>query len=183
MNVGGLFRSAHAFGASFVFTVNAHYRRKEAVKADTSDTLDHVPFYSFPDPGSLVLPNQCELIGIELLDTAVELPSFRHPHRAAYILGPERGSLSSTILNRCVYTIKIPTKFCVNIGIAGAIVMYDRTISLGKFQQRPVGPGGPATTLQGHKFGDPLLRKNIEEFRTAAPLAELQEYLEVVNNK
>ena len=183
MNVGGLFRSAHAFGASFVFTVNAHYRRKEAVKADTSDTLDHVPFYSFPDPGSLVLPNQCELIGIELLDTAVELPSFRHPHRAAYILGPERGSLSSTILNRCVYTIKIPTKFCVNIGVAAAIAMYDRSITLGKFPLRPLRPGGPIEKRPTHRFGDPILRKNMEEFRSATPVAELEDYLSVVDGK
>ena len=28
MNVGNLFRTAHAFGASFVFTVNAHYHDK-----------------------------------------------------------------------------------------------------------------------------------------------------------
>ena len=183
MNVGSLFRSAHAFGASFVFTINAQYNRKEASKADTSDTLDHVPFYSFPDPESLVLPNQCDLIGIEFLDTASDLPSFRHPHRAAYILGPERGSLSSTILNRCIYTVKIPTKFCVNIGIAGAIAMYDRTISLGKFSQRPVSPRGPVEPLLDHKFGDLPLQKNLEAYRTAAPVVEMQDYLEVANKK
>ena len=35
MNVGNLFRSAHVFGASFVFTVNAAYGRKGG-HADTS---------------------------------------------------------------------------------------------------------------------------------------------------
>ena len=87
MNVGSLFRSAHAFGASFVFTVDAQYDKGEGRKADTSGTPDHVPFYSFPDVGTLVLPNRCELVGIELVDGAADLPSFRHPHQAAYVLG------------------------------------------------------------------------------------------------
>ena len=34
-------------------------------------------------------------------------------------------------------------KFCVNVGVAGAIVMYDRLISMGKFADRPVHEGGP----------------------------------------
>ena len=183
MNVGSLFRSAHAFGASFVFTVGAHYVRKMGEKADTSETPNHVPFYRFPNPKSLVLPDGCDLIGIEFLDNAADLPSFRHPHRAAYILGPERGSLSSAILERCVYTVKIPTKFCVNIGVAAAIAMYDRSITLGKFPLRPLRPGGPIEKRPTHRFGDPILRKNMEEFRSATPVAELEDYLSVVDGK
>ena len=38
--------------------------------------------------------------------------------------------------------IRIPTRFCVNVQIAGAIVMYDRLHSLGQFADRPVMPGG-----------------------------------------
>ncbi|MBT8005771.1 MAG: TrmH family RNA methyltransferase, partial [Rhodospirillales bacterium] len=94
MNVGSLFRSAHAFGADFMFTVAANYDRVEGGKSDTSNAPGHVPFYAFPDIGSLVLPEKCSLVGVELLDDAVDLPSFRHPQRAAYILGPERDSLS-----------------------------------------------------------------------------------------
>jgi tRNA G18 (ribose-2'-O)-methylase SpoU len=36
MNAGSLFRTAHAFGASFVFTVGAVYSRRELEKSDTS---------------------------------------------------------------------------------------------------------------------------------------------------
>ncbi len=42
MNVGNLFRSAHAFGANFVFTVNAAYGRRVG-HSDTSDTPSQVP--------------------------------------------------------------------------------------------------------------------------------------------
>ena len=51
-------------------------------------------------------------------------------------MGPEKGNISDQLLDECKYIIKIPTKFCINLAIAGAIVMYDRSISLGKFNIR-----------------------------------------------
>jgi tRNA G18 (ribose-2'-O)-methylase SpoU len=153
MNVGNLFRSAHAFGASFVFTVAANYERKLGAKSDTSDAMGHLPFYSFPDAASLMLPGGCKLVGVELMDSSVELPSFRHPPQAAYILGPERGELSPELAARCDWVVKIPTKFCVNVGIAGAIVMYDRMMSTGKFPRRAELPGPPTEEIPAHKHG------------------------------
>ena len=41
MNLGNLFRSAHAFGASFVFTVDAEYARLAGL-ADTSTTPENL---------------------------------------------------------------------------------------------------------------------------------------------
>ena len=35
MNIGSIFRTAHAFEASFVFTVGANYSVSEGSKADT----------------------------------------------------------------------------------------------------------------------------------------------------
>jgi len=157
-NVGNLFRSAHAFDASFVFTVAATYKRSEGTLADTSDTLANLPFYAFPAVGELMLPKGCALVGVELMDDAVELPSFTHPRCAAYILGPEKSSLSPALTARCDHIIKIPTKFCLNVGIAGVVVMYDRLLHMGRFAPRPVMAGGP-----------PLP----ERFRTAPPLAEV----------
>jgi hypothetical protein len=61
MNVGTLFRTAHAFGASFVFTVNAQYRRREGALSDTSDTPGAVPTYHFADARTLALPEGCAL--------------------------------------------------------------------------------------------------------------------------
>jgi len=157
-NVGNLFRSAHAFDASFVFTVAATYKRSEGTLADTSDTLANLPFYAFPSVNEFLLPKGCALVGVELVDDAVELPSFTHPRCAAYVLGPEKSSLSPEMTARCDHVIKIPTKFCLNVGIAGVVVIYDRLISMGRFPPRPVMAGGP-----------PLP----ERFRTAPPLAEV----------
>ncbi len=169
MNVGNLFRSAHAFGASFIFTVAAVYPRSEGAKADTSDAPDQVPFYSFPDVGSMVLPKDCTLVGVELTDDAIELPTFRHPPQAAYVLGPERGSLSPGLTEKCEFVVKIPARFALNVGIAGAIVMYDRITSLGQFQRRGERPGGPTEALPEHVFGDPKIRNKMEKFRDSPP--------------
>lgn len=141
-NVGNLFRTAHAFGASFVFTINAHYKVREA-KSDTSRALGHVPYYDWDAPKDMALPKGCKLVAIELLDEAVDLPSFRHPLNAAYVLGRERGNVTPDLLARADHVIKIPTKFCVNVGIAGAIVMYDRMVASDQFKPRPFIPGGP----------------------------------------
>ncbi len=42
----------------------------------------------------------------------------------------------------CDFTVKIPTAFCVNVGIAAALVMYDRLLSTTNYGERPVVPSG-----------------------------------------
>jgi tRNA G18 (ribose-2'-O)-methylase SpoU len=138
-NAGNLMRSAHAFGASFFFAIAPDVDFHRLRQSDTSEAAFHMPFYQYPDPASLALPHGCRLIGIEFLPEAENLPSFHHPIQAAYAFGPEKGSLSPQLLARCDDVVKIPTKFCVNVGVAGALVMYDRMIALGAFAERPVG--------------------------------------------
>ncbi|MDZ4693372.1 RNA methyltransferase [Terricaulis sp.] len=142
MNVGALMRTAHAFGASFFFTVNAHPKVREAYNADTSRSFKHVPYYPWNSVDEMRLPKGCALVGVELTDDAVELPRFQHPQAAAYVLGRERGSISPELLSRCQHVVKIPTKFCVNVGLAGALVMYDRLLAHGGYPARPIMPGG-----------------------------------------
>jgi len=173
-NVGSVFRSAHAFGASFVFTVAASYPRRAGQTTDTSDSTGQVPFYAFPDAASLVLPDGCKLVGVELFDDSIDLPSFQHPLRAAYILGAERYGLSPEMAARCDFIVKIPTRFSLNLGMAGVIVMYDRLISRGRFAPRPVAEGGPRAPLAEHVHGWPTFR-TMEAHRAPAPLAELAE--------
>ncbi len=159
MNAGSLFRTAHAFGASFLFTLGARYRNREGGRADTSDAPMSLPLYEFDDARGLRLPKGCALVGVELLDEAEELPSFHHPRAAAYVLGPERGSLSPELAGLCDHLVRIPTRFCVNVGTAGAIIMYDRAISLGRFARRPVTPRGRPEPLPEHVFGDPVWKR------------------------
>ena len=158
-NLGNLMRSAHAFGASFVFTIAPSLDTREMHLVDTSDTRNNAPFYSYPDVASLVLPHDCCLVGVELLDEAVDLPSVRHPTRAAYVLGPERGALSPALVARCNFIVKIPTRFCINVGVAGALVMYDRMICLGRYAERPVRVGGPTAAAPVHVHGKQKIRQ------------------------
>ena len=159
MNVGSLFRTAHAFGASFVFTVNAQYAQDEGERADTSRAAQSVPLHEFASVGAIRLPRDCTLVGIEIAEDAELLPSFRHPRCAAYVLGPERGSLSPELAAACAQLVKIPTRFAINLAIAGAIVMYDRLISLERFAARPLGEGRVAEVLEPQEFGAPVLRR------------------------
>ncbi|NWG52812.1 MAG: RNA methyltransferase [Hydrogenophilaceae bacterium] len=143
MNLGALMRTAHAFGASFFFTINAAPKVREAYHADTSRSFDSVPYYAWPTLDELRLPKGCALVGVELTDEAIDLPRFKHPAAAAYVLGRERGSLSEPLQARCAHIVRIPMKFCVNVAVAGAILMYDRALSLGGYPARPLMPGGP----------------------------------------
>lgn len=159
LNVGSLMRSAHAFGASFVFTLAAAYPR-DALLADTSDVAGQVPLYRFDSVESMHLPVGCALVGVELLDSAVDLPSFRHPRCAAYILGAERASLSPALCECLDHVIRIPTRFALNLAVAGAIVMYDRMLSMRRFAERPLIPGGhiePPPPVPA--FGEPIWKK------------------------
>ncbi len=151
LNLGNLMRSAHGFGASFTFTVGATYQAIEA-RADTSKGQWHLPHYNWKSVDELALPQGCVLVGIELIDAAIDLPSFRHPLKAAYVLGPEMGSLSEPLLNKCTHVVRIPTRFCINVAMAGAIVMYDRVRSMAHFADRPIRSGGPDAASLKH-FG------------------------------
>ncbi len=157
-NVGNLVRSSHSFGASYFFTIAPVVDFKGMKLSDTSDAFDHMPFYNFNSVEELSLPHKCSLVGIELLEESIDLPSFKHPTRAAYVLGPERGNLSDELVKKCDFIIKIPMKFCVNVGVAGAIVMYDRLISMGRFAPRPVKAGGPTEFLPKHVHGGQIIR-------------------------
>lgn len=158
MNLGNLMRTANAFGASFFFTINARVKLSEA-QSDTSRTEGAIPLYAYANAEEFRLPSGCRLVGVEITNDAVELPRFRHPTRAAYVFGAERMSLSSQVLARCEFVVKIPTRFSINVGTAGAIVLYDRLISTGGYGSRPIAPGGAVPEIPPqHKWGAPIVR-------------------------
>ena len=43
--------------------------------------------------------------------------------------------------------VKIPTRFSINVGMAGAIVLYDRLMRMGGYAARPVKAGGAGAEL------------------------------------
>jgi tRNA G18 (ribose-2'-O)-methylase SpoU len=163
-NMGALLRTAHAFGAAFCFSVGAGWDARAGRQSDTADTPAHVPFYRYPSIEALALPRGCVLVGVELLEDASPLPSFRHPLRAAYVLGPERSGLSPAVLAQCAHVVRIPTRFALNLSVAGALVLYDRLLQHGRFADRPVASGGagPVAAPEGH--GDPRFRQTVPDW-------------------
>jgi tRNA G18 (ribose-2'-O)-methylase SpoU len=157
MNLGNLLRIAHAFDASFFFSINPQLKLSDA-QSDTSRAHGSLPVYNFRNVEEFRLPIGCRLVGVEITDDATELPRFRHPLCAAYVFGGERSSLSEAILKRCEFVVKIPTRFSINVGMAGAIVLYDRLISLGGYPGRPVAPGRGPEIPPPHKWGAPMMR-------------------------
>jgi hypothetical protein len=63
------------------------------------------------------------------------------------------GNLSDEAQARCDHIIKIPMHFCINVGVCGALVMYDRLISTSRFAPRPVRAGGPTEQIVNHGAG------------------------------
>jgi len=158
MNLGNLVRIAHAFDASFFFSIAPRLKLSDA-QSDTSHAQGALPFYNFAKPEDLRLPIGCRLVGVEITDDAVELPRFRHPMRAPYVFGAERLSLSPKVLKACAFVVKIPTRFSINVGMAGAIVLYDRLVSLGGYGARPAKAGGEGAEVPPpHTWGAPLAK-------------------------
>ena len=173
-NVGALLRTAHAFGASFCFTVGAGFDTRASRAADTADAPSHVPLWRFPSVDAMALPERCELVGIELLDDAIDLPSFRHPLSVAYVLGPERAGLSDAMLARCRHVVRIPTRFALNLAVAGALVLYDRMLQHGRFAERPVGSGGGEPIAPAASHGAPVFRRHVPAWAAAAPAGDTE---------
>ncbi len=160
INVGNLIRTAHAFGASFVFTVGANCDLT-ASASDTSHTPNQVPTYHFESINAMRLPEGCSLVGVEIDEVSVMLPGFRHPRRAAYVLGMERIGLSDSMISHCDHLVQVPTTFSLNLATTGGIVMYDRMLSMRKFGERPVMAGGAVEPMPAHVFADPVIgRRN-----------------------
>ena len=136
-NAGAIMRTAHAFGASYMCTIGSPLDLKQLTWTDTSKTFLHCPLFQYDEFDDMVLPEKTTVVGVELTSESVNLPSFKHPLQALYMLGPEMGSLSPDIQEQCEFIVKIPTQYCVNVSVAAAIIMYDRAISQGDYEPRP----------------------------------------------
>ena len=105
-----------------MFTIAAHQNIFET-RSDTSKAASHLPLYHWRSLAHLELPKGCSLVGVEILEEAVGLPTFPNPLRAAHVLGPERGVLTPELTARCQHLVRIPAAFSLNVATAGAIVM------------------------------------------------------------
>lgn len=124
-NIGTLWRSADIFGASFIFTIGRRYKEQAT---DTTKAHLNIPLFHYLtfDAFYSNIPHDCRLIGVELDNNSVSISQFQHPNRAIYLLGAEDHGLSETVIKKCHNLVQIPGKSCLNVAVAGSIVLYDR---------------------------------------------------------
>lgn len=124
VNCGTLFRSALAFDNDFIFTIGRPYKTQSG---DTCNSKRHIPCYNYKDCDDFIshLPNGCQPVIIEISDKAHNLKNFAHPERAAYLLGSEGGGIPKKMMEK-YQVVSIPTKVCLNLAVAGSVVLYDR---------------------------------------------------------
>lgn len=124
-NIGTFWRSANIFGADFIFTIGKRYQKQ---CSDTMKTPRHIPLYHYEDSEDFFnhVPYGCPVVGIELSEKSVPLERYVHREQCIYLLGAEDHGISNTVLSRCVDIVQIPGDVCLNVSVAGSIVMYDR---------------------------------------------------------
>ena len=134
INVGTLLRTAHIFGAHFIHTIGARYRRQPG---DVLNSTLHVPLHEHDDMPAFrrSLPRDCALVAVEIADGAIPLSQHRHHERCCYLLGAEDDGLPPEVLAGCNRTLVLPGDRSLNLAVAGSIVLYDR-IARGRTAQQ-----------------------------------------------
>lgn len=121
-NVGGVLRAASVFGVALVVTTGRRYTR---APTDVTKAWRTIPLQHVADLRDAI-PFDCVPVAVEITPNAKPLPSYRHPERAYYVLGPEDGSLPHDVLAWCRDVVVIPGRHCLNLAAAANVVLYDR---------------------------------------------------------
>lgn len=129
-NVGVLWRTALIYGASFVFIIDAKYKKQAS---DVLKVWSKIPLFQFETVESFLntVPYSCKIIGIEMDEDSIPIKDFEHPARAIYLLGSEDNGLSNVMKNKCQDLILLPGERSLNVAVAGSIVVFDRINKLG----------------------------------------------------
>lgn len=148
LNVGTLMRSAWNMGAAMVFTVGRRYKREPS---DVTATWKKLPILHFDDWDSARrnLPMDWVPVAVELAEGAESLVTFEHPRCAVYILGPEDGSISYGAISPVRRRVVIPSRLCLNVAVAGSIVMYDRLAKMPDEIAWAPAAAGPVRVVRG----------------------------------
>lgn len=126
-NLGVLWRSAQNLGASFIFTIGHRYAKQAC---DTHDAVKAIPYFHYKDFDEFYthLPKGAMVIGVELVDEAIELKDFKHPRNCVYLLGAEDHGLTNRAIEKSHHLLKFNTPKSLNVAVAGSIIMYDRSV-------------------------------------------------------
>lgn len=124
-NIGVLLRTAHNLGAKFVATIGKRYKKQPS---DTTNFQQSIPLFHFEtfEEFKKFIPNGCNLTAIEIDETARFLGNHCHSEKECYLLGAEDYGIPKNILQKCTNVVKLSSERCLNVAVAGSIVLYDR---------------------------------------------------------
>lgn len=128
VNIGVMWRSALEFDAAFMFTVAARCGF-EMQPSNTTRADRHIPLYVYPTLEDFlrVTPTGARLVGVEQWECSQPLEAYKHPQQAIYLLGAEDEGLPPQVKEYCTGgVVAISTPRCLNVSVAGSLVMYDR---------------------------------------------------------
>lgn len=127
-NVGSLVRTAHAAAAAEVILLGDREWNVEAAR--TADLFTDI----------VQLPADCavfrshlharrwNLVAVELADDATNLFDAEYPPRPCFVLGAELGGVPPELVDAAELVVQIPQWGlvpCLNLAVAGSIVVYD----------------------------------------------------------
>ncbi len=142
-NVGGALRACAAFGATQLYwtgervAFNAKHLPSEERRRRSQQS---VLFALDQDAVRRLACQGFTPVGVELKPDAENLLFFEHPEKAAYVFGPEDGSLSKEVRELCHRFVFIPTHYCLNLAAAVNVVLYDRRVKAMIAGREPVLP-------------------------------------------
>lgn len=128
-NVGAVLRAAGCFSVDAVCYTGARYDRAKSFHTDTKNRVTTIPLRHvdcLPD----AVENNSRIVAVEFVEGASPLTSFEHPHNAFYLFGPEDGSLTQSVIDRCDQVVYVPTVGCLNLAASVNVVLYDRLAKL-----------------------------------------------------
>ena len=143
-NVGTLVRTAHAAAASEVILLGEREWNVAAAKTSEHYT-EIVQLDADVDAFRAYLGSRgWNLVAVELAESSVNLFDADYPERPCFLLGAELGGVPQELLDEAALVVQIPQWGlvpCLNLAVAGSIVLYDY---LGKQQRAGVldRPGG-----------------------------------------
>jgi tRNA G18 (ribose-2'-O)-methylase SpoU len=127
-NVGTLVRTAHAAAAEEVILLGERDWNVEAARtAELYTRIVQLP----ADPGALrahLAERRWDLVAVELAEGATPLFEAVYPPRPCFLLGAELGGLPPELVEAATLVVEIPQWGlvpCLNLAVAGSIVVYD----------------------------------------------------------
>ena len=131
-NVGAVLRAAHCYRVAQVNI--ARCRAKDLSNhLNTPMGHRHTPTFIVSDPLGY-RPFDTQVVAIELIEGAVPLTTFKHPHRAMYVFGAEDATLGKRVTDRAQHTVYVPTRDCMNLAATVNVVLYDRMAKGGAYE-------------------------------------------------